>query len=140
MGPSMNLVSGFPGVGKSAFHKTRPFAICDSDSSIFDKRYFPENYVSHIRQRISLHSIVLVSSHAEVRAALLAARLRFTLVYPESGLKTEYLLRYANRGSPPAFVEMMALRWNEFIDSCESQQGCFHLRLKANKFLSDVLM
>lgn len=48
------IISGFHGIGKSYFynnnHKT--LKISDSDSSKFDKKDFPNNYIKHIKKLI----------------------------------------------------------------------------------------
>ena len=61
--------------------------ILDSDSSTFDKKNFPENYITHIKNKISIVDIILVSSHKVVRDALVKNNINFTLVYPDRTLK-----------------------------------------------------
>ena len=52
------LVAGFPGTGKSSYcyrdadYMPQGFAT-DSDSSKFDKANFPQNYIEHIKEKIS---------------------------------------------------------------------------------------
>ena len=132
------IISGFPGVGKSHFCQTHKF-VSDSDSSKFPKDNFPANYIHHILNIKDNYQYVLVSSHAAVREALVDAEMFYTLVYPERGLKAEYLDRYVRRGSPEAFIDMMNKNWGLFIDGCETQSGCKHIVLKRDQFLVDVL-
>ena len=62
----VRLVCGFPGVGKS--HLCRKMGWHDSDSSQFSHRDgWPNNYIEHLK---SLRGVALVSTHKEVRAAL----------------------------------------------------------------------
>ncbi len=105
------VVSGFPGVGKSYYvsrgegsdYMPQGFAI-DSDSSTFDKSNFPKNYIEHIKSNIGKVKIIFVSSHKEVRDALVDAKIDFTLAYPYANLKDEYIERYKERGSDDGFI------------------------------------
>jgi len=44
------LISAFPGTGKSyCFNNNTTWEMLDSDSSTFDKKDFPDNYIKHIK-------------------------------------------------------------------------------------------
>lgn len=139
-GAPMKIISGFPGIGKSSLYNQAPERIADSDSSQFDKSEFPDNYIVHIRQLLEegIKDYILVSSHFEVRDELEERGFPFFLVYPERGLKEEYLQRYRDRKSPQAFVDMMDANWDKFITGCEDQEGCEHIVLKSGQYLADV--
>jgi hypothetical protein len=138
-----HLISAFPGTGKSYFcyydadYMPAGYAI-DSDSSKFDKKHFPDNYIQHIKQNIGKVSIIFISSHKVVRDALVANRLPFKLVYPERELKAEYLQRYKDRGSSEAFISLIESNWDNWIDELEIQEGCHHIRLGSNQFLRNT--
>ena len=91
------LCACFPGTGKSYCYNNdnNPcLIILDSDSSKFDKAGFPENYIQHIKENIGKVDIIFISTHEEVRSALVENSLDFTLIYPEKILKNEYIQRY----------------------------------------------
>lgn len=135
------IVSAFPGTGKSHFHKLHPNTTRDSDSSQFDKSMFPQNYIEHIRSVAPTCEVVFVSSHSEVRAAMSASELEYTLVYPDRSLKDEYMARYRERGSPEAFLNLMDNNWDAFINSCESDMGASsHMVLQSGEFLLERLL
>lgn len=137
------VVAGFPGVGKSSLYnrsKEEGLNVSDSDSSTFPKDGFPANYIEHIKQKINECDLVLVSSHDVVRKAMVDEGIAFTLVYPNRGLKAEYLRRYRKRGSPEAFVNLLDSKWDEWIDDCERQENCAHVVLRnPDEYLTDVL-
>lgn len=133
------VVSGFPGIGKSYFHKIARLRVKDSDSSLFPKDAFPSNYISHIQSVMSDFDHVLVSSHQDVRSALHDVGIPFTLIYPQIELKDEYMERYRLRGSPDAFLSLMDNNWDAFIGSCMKQVGCNHIVLGSGQFFSDKL-
>lgn len=139
-GAPMKIISGFPGIGKSSLYNQAPERIADSDSSQFDKSEFPDNYIVHIRSLLEegVKDYILVSSHFDVRDELEERGFPFFLVYPERGLKEEYLQRYRDRKSPQAFVDMMDANWDKFITGCEDQEGCEHIVLKSGQYLADV--
>lgn len=138
------VISGFPGTGKSYFvdngkgsgYMPDKFAI-DSDSSTFDKAHFPDNYIQHIKDSIGKVKIVFVSSHKEVREALVSNDIPFTLVYPNKQLKIEYIKRYIQRGSPDGFIDLLYGNWNQWIEELENQKGCKHLVLNEGEYMSN---
>lgn len=132
------VMSGFPGVGKSTFVREHP-EYRDSDSSTFDKSKFPANYIEHIRATLEQGKSILVSSHDVVRQALLENGIPYTLVYPDISLKQEYMERYAKRGSPQPFLDLMEKNWDTFITQCDAQEGCGRVVLQSGQFISDVL-
>ena len=141
------LCAAFPGTGKSWYvdkgegsgYMPQGFAI-DSDSSKFYKSEFPQNYIKHIKEKISQgYARIFISSHKEVREALVAEGLEFTLVYPDISLKEEYLIRYKERGNSSLFIEMMEKNWEKFIEECQNQKGCKHIVLPSMIFISNVM-
>jgi hypothetical protein len=139
------LVAAFPGTGKSYYNSYCPEYVpekwsCDSDSSKFDKKEFPDNYIKHIKQRIEDgYKNIFISSHKEVREALVKNGLEFTLVYPDKSLKEEYLKRYKERGSPDGFINLISNNWDLWIEECENQKDCKHIVLESGIFLLNVL-
>lgn len=152
------VVSGFPGVGKTRFTEkavtttkdgSRLASILDSDSSRFSwledgirHPDFPNNYIQHIKYNMDKADIILVSSHAVVRKALIDAGIEFWLVFPGIDTKEEYLKRYQDRGSDDQFVQMLDVNWRQWVGEC-IDQGCapgVHLvALGAGQYLSDWL-
>ncbi len=140
------LVAGFPGTGKSHYcyngdysHYIPPKFATDSDSSKFDKTNFPNNYIKHIKEKISEgYSRIFISSHKEVRDALVKNGLEFTLVYPKKELKEEYLKRYKERGSPDSFINLISNNWDLWVDELQKQKGCKHIELESGQFMGNV--
>lgn len=132
------LISAFPGTGKSYFFKNSKKKVLDSDSSTFDKSEFPDNYIKHIKENIGEADVIMISSHKEVRDALVKNDMKFILVYPERELKDEYIERYKERGNDPKFIELLDKNWDSWITELENQKGCFHTRLSSGKYISDV--
>lgn len=140
-----SVVSGFPGVGKSYYvnhgegsdYMPQGFAL-DSDSSKFPKEGFPKNYIQHIKENMGKVKIIFVSSHQEVRKALVEENIDFTLCYPHKGLKLEYLKRYIDRGSPIQFIELLFVNWEIWIDDCFNQRGCSHKVMNKGEYLYNI--
>ncbi len=129
------IVCGFPGVGKSFLSKN--IGCNDSDSSKFDKRHFPHNYIRYIK---TLSGIILVSTHAVVRDALFDNSLRFSICYPERSLKSEYIERYAKRGSSKLFLITLSKNWDGWISEMENERRATnHYVLKHGQYLSDII-
>ena len=141
------LVVAFPGTGKTyyvnvgegSYYMPQGFAT-DSDSSKFDKANFPANYIEHIKKCIKEgYARIFISSHKDVRDALVDNGLEFTLVYPKENLKCEYLERYKQRGSPQVFIDLIDKNWSVWLSECRSQTGCKHIELESGKFIMNVL-
>ena len=107
------VYSAFPGVGKTTYFNTTDGNVLDSDSSKFDKKHFPENYIEHIKSGLDNESVdkILVSSHKDVRDALVKNGISFVLVYPDRSLKDEYIQRYKDRGNNDAFDIVFFVQW-----------------------------
>jgi len=119
------LIAAFPGTGKShLFNNPGSKMVLDSDSSTFDKSDFPANYITHIKENMGKVDIICISSHKEVREALVDAGLNFLLVYPNISLKDEYMKRYVDRGSPEGFVNLISKNWDAWVSECVEQPNC----------------
>ena len=134
------IISAFPGCGKSHyFRESKDKTVLDSDSSKFDKSDFPRNYIRHIKENIEKADVIMVSSHKEVRDALIENGMSFTLVYPDISIKNEYVKRYIDRGSPKPFIDLLEKNWELWIGELDSQTGCDKIKLNESQYLSDVL-
>lgn len=136
------VICGFPGVGKTTAYETlkeKGVKVLDSDSSTFDKKHFPDNYLNHIEEKISEGYTHLVSTHDTVREGLEQRNIRHVVVYPHEGLKSEYLKRYERRGSPESFIVLMEEKWDDFVESCKQSKADLHIELGPGQFLSDIL-
>ncbi len=132
------IISAFPGTGKSYYHNKYPNETLDSDSSNFSwikdedgnntkerNPNFPENYIEHIKSNIGKYKYIFVSSHKEVRDALLDNCIFFYIVYPESDRKEEFLKRYKDRGNPEGFIKLVDENWNSWLDEIYwINEGC----------------
>lgn len=136
--PTM-IISAFPGTGKSHFFRTSNLKVLDSDSSKFDKKEFPANYIKHIKENSGKADVIMVSSHKIVRDALVENDIDFVLVYPQKDLKEEYIERYKERGSPDGFIKLLNENWDQWIDEMDQQTGCFKYVLSEGEFLSDII-
>lgn len=143
------VISAFPGTGKSFITKNnnkKDFVVLDSDSSEYSwfkkgerNPDFPNNYIKHIKENLGKADIIMVSSHKDVRDALVKNNIDFTLVYPDKSLKDEYIKRYQERGNDEKFIETLDKNWNNWIEELENQTGCKKIVLKSGQFLSDVI-
>ena len=134
------VISAFPGCGKSHyFRENIDKIVLDSDSSKFDKSDFPKNYINHIKENLGKADIIMVSSHKEVRDALVENKIPFILIYPDISIKDEYISRYIDRGSPETFVNLLTKNWELWVGELDNQIGCDKIKLKKFQYLSDVL-
>ena len=144
------VYSVFPACGKSWLYDHQEefgIKVLDSDSSYFSHIWectdgdelgmyspnakktsernpsFPQNYVDHIKCKFESgkYDYIFVSSHEEVRKALTAAGIEFTVVVPDLRCKAEWVGRCflrqlaGNQGFP---VELMAKNFEDWVNSC----------------------
>lgn len=140
-GREPRVISAFPATGKSHMASIVP-GVADSDSSLFSRGPgWPDNYIDHLEElgRASL-SLLLVSTHSEVRQALIDHSIEFTLVYPAEGLRDEYRERMEQRGSPLALVtKVIDELWSPALAECRAQRGCRHVELGPGEYLTDAV-
>ena len=145
------IVCGFPGIGKSVYHKNNPDTSLDSDSSLFSwingirngtrDPSFPANYIKHIKENIGKYNYILVSSHAKVREALKAECLFYYFVYPSVIKKTEYMKRYVDRANDGAFIQMLDSNWEEWVLACDKDSdGSKLIELLEHDYIEQVLI
>ena len=86
------IIAGFPGIGKTYLYNliqkdtTKRFSAIDSDSSTFDKKDFPKNYMEHILGNVGKVDLIFISSHKEIRDALTASGIPYNLIFPKKTL------------------------------------------------------
>ena len=155
MSQQATVIAGFPGIGKSYFtdhnvaksSSLRVYNFLDLDSNPFSHTHgipnpsFPLNYIAHIRNDLLQipDLVILVGVHDVVRDQMVANGINFTLVYPEQGLKGEYMKRWIERGSPGGLVRKLDSMWDVFTGSCANQNACRHVILQEGVFLADVM-
>lgn len=140
------IISGFPAIGKSFLSLRNDIQVLDSDSSNFSwikkgvrHPNFPSNYIKHIQENIGKVDYILVSSHEVVRNALKDNGISYTIVYPKSRLKDEYLERYKVRGNDDKFIEFIEMNWNKFIEDIHEDTFPDHIQLGDGMYLADVI-
>ena len=135
------IISAFPGTGKTTYHQKHPETTLDSDSSNFSwiidesgnkvrNPEFPKNYINHIKENIGKYEFIFVSSHKEVREALLNACIFFYLVYPDDRRKDEFIERYRSRGNDDKFIELVSNNWDNWMrEIWFLPDGCKHINM-----------
>lgn len=145
------IISAFPGTGKSHFtsNAAQLANAIDLDSKDYTFGYdkngkahnydFPANYILAIKKHIGKDKLLLISCQPDVLTALQSENIKFTLVYPERGLKDQYIQRFKQRNDPQSFIDLISSQWNIFLDFLETQRNCEHIVLSSQQHLSDVI-
>lgn len=124
----VHVISGFPGTGKSyatKYLKEYGYNVQDSDSSMFDKKEFPQNYIGHIKEKIKEFNegtgFIFISSHKEVRDALREEGIHTEVLYPSLKMKEEYIKRYEERGSSESFIKLLKNNYDSWIKELKEE-------------------
>jgi hypothetical protein len=144
------VISGFPGVGKSSARSVLVGSkVLDCDSALFgwadDERSvrhpeWPMNYIRFIKEHLHDTDVLFVSSHKEVREALVHAKIPFICIHPTSDMKDEYLLRYRQRGEKDSYIARMEREFEHWVADMERQDGCRHVPMPPGRYLSDIIL
>ena len=158
------IYSIFPACGKTWLYEHQEdygLKILDSDSSQFSwlctnidengntirgvRRVrnpdFSDNYIKHIKENIGKYDCIFVSSHASVREALDKEGIDFTIVYPESSCKDEWVGRCFVReknGESGCGAEIMYDNFDQWVREC-FKTGIDHkeIVLRPTEYLSE---
>ena len=127
-----HVISAFPGCGKTTTYLNlkEKIKILDSDSSLFDKAYFPTNYIEHIKENIGKVDIIFVSSHKVVRDALNNNNINYTIYYPSKERKKEMMDLYKQRGNNEKFLKFLNDNFESFIDDIDNDNIKNKIKLK----------
>lgn len=124
------VISAFPACGKSWCYNNLQdrFSMLDSDSSNYswikdengkntDKRNpdFPNNYIEHIKENLGKVDFIFVSSHENVRKAMVENEIKFVMVYPRVDQLENWIGRMEKRGNNDKFVSFIADNWNDMV-------------------------
>lgn len=159
------VLSCFPACGKTYVYdhqKELGITIMDSDSSKFswiitqERRIggkiskernpeFPMNYINHIKENIGKVDYILVSSHKEVRDALIENDICFDLVFPEISCHDEWVGRCFRRGNDVEFCKLIDVNYINWVNEIKSfiYDNAHHsiraYTLGHNQYLYDII-
>lgn len=137
------IISAFSGTGKTFLSNIKSdkiiYDLGCSRFNIYDKPNFPQNYVKEIKNMIGKVDILLISTHKEVRDALLENNIDFTLVFPDEDLKEEYISRYKGRTTLQRVIDKVNENWDIWQFEMRTQPGCDKIILQSGQYLSDII-
>lgn len=151
------VISAFPGIGKTTLVQTNKNYI-DLESSDYkwldiDKTLpieerkgtaktinpdFPNNYIKKISELTDMGFNVLILSHKEVREALQAQGIKYTIVLPSLDMKEEMINRYLSRGNQENFVNLLKTNYEKFVEDL-AMDPSEKIVLKHGEYLSDIV-
>lgn len=151
------IISAFPGIGKTTLVQTNKNYIdlessdykwldIDKSLSIEERKgtaktinpYFPENYIKKIIGLTDMGFNVLISSHKEVREALQAQGIEYTIILPSLDMKEEMISRYLSRGNQESFVNLLKTNYEKFVEDLSIDPN-EKIILKSGQYLSDLV-
>ncbi len=109
----------------------------DLNLDIRDK--WPDNYIKAVINQYNENRYVIIPPVMSVLAALRNEEIPYILCYPERAAKDEYERRYKERGNTEVFLDIFIGHWDGFLDQMESDPGKYHITMKSNEYLTDLL-
>lgn len=150
------IVSAFAGVGKTTLAQMYKEDVIDLESGNFkwldnegtenlkgnkkipNPRY-PINYLEAIKKANSQYKVVLISQHDVIRKCLDAVKLDYIVVYPEIGLKEEFIERYKLRDNNDNFINLISSKWENWISDLNLIQNHKKIVINKGQYLSDFV-
>lgn len=150
------IVSAFAGVGKTTLAQMYKEDVIDLESGNFkwldnegtenlkgNKKIpnpkYPINYLEAIKKANSQYKVVLISQHDVIRKCLDAVKLDYIVVYPEIGLKEEFIERYKLRDNNDNFINLISSKWENWISDLNLIQNHKKIVINKGQYLSDFV-
>lgn len=152
------VISAFPACGKTYAYdnfQSSDLVIADSDSSEFSwikdsdgnntkerNPEFPKNYMEHIKSLVGEVDIIFVSSHKQVRKALVDEGISFITIYPDITERNAWVGRMYLRGNNKSFIDFIYNNWKDMmLESLYSNlMGEDTIRLKGNQYITKSML
>lgn len=109
------IISAFPGLMKETLYKENKINYSYLDSSKFNKKKFPENYIEQIKKLRKEKQLIFIKSHIEVRNALIKENIPFIYVIPTMDRKEEFLNNYKERNKTQEFIDNVKTNWERWL-------------------------
>lgn len=131
------IYSAFCGTGKSYLCNEPGFM--ELECWKYDLDNFPFNYIEDIKYYKNKTNFLFISTNPVVLKELYKQSIDVILVYPNIKLKSEYMLRYKNRGSSTDFIQMLDKNWENWINELEDIKFINKIILNKNEYLENKL-
>lgn len=126
------IVSAYPACGKTSFCKFRcsninaidldpaPFhQINNSTKGITYNEKFPQNYIDQIMNTINNSedptTLIFISTHKEVRDALVKAKIPYIIIFPDLSMKDIWISRMQKRNDNAEIIKKADMNYEKYI-------------------------
>ena len=135
----MEVMAAFCGTGKTYILENTNIKAVEIEYWKYKDKGFQKEYIKDVKEHFEMVDYIFVSTDPEGLRLLYNEGFDITLVYPENGLRNEYLDRYIERDSPHDFIGPFMKYWHTWIDELKEQKYCKHIVLKSGEYLQDIL-
>lgn len=145
------VICGFPAIGKSTLKAASEaglegYRVEDLDSSLFAKGpEWPNNYLDAVRNKMRERCILMISMHRVIYSSLIRNGIDLVLVYPQQGLKSEWLGRIKGREVQVGMSKLGRLHymvednWDRWIREYKEQDRCLHYEMTGGEYLLEAI-
>lgn len=136
-----SIISGFAGIGKSTL--ARDYKVVDLESTPFtqstniDKEKIWDAYIDVALHMQNNGYKVVVSAHNQLRERMQERNIDYIFVSPEVSTKEEYIKRYIERKNTDAFIDLLSIKWEDFVQKLNDEE--VHITLVSEEYLSDII-
>ena len=133
------IIVAFPGVGKTHMATSHPSgSVVDLAHPELDQ----DDYTTLLQQTLATEGVthILLPSWPWLSDTLIRLELDYTVIYPHPTLKSTYMNRYIQRGSPQSLIDTLNKNWDIFIESCYTRTATRKIVLTyPNEYLNSSL-
>lgn len=133
------IIAAWCGTGKSFICERTNLNAIEIEYWKYKERMLQNAYIKEVKRQMGTVEYILISTEPDGLRLLCNHGIEIILVYPEKGLRNEYLDRYIDRDSPYEFIGTFMKHWDIWIDELKEQDYCSHTILKSGEYLQNVL-
>jgi len=133
----MKIYAAFCGTGKTHICERTDINAIEIEYWKYKEKGLIKEYIKDIKKQNV--DYIFVSTEPDGLKLLKKNGFDIILIYPENGLRNEYLDRYIDRDSSYDFIGTFMKHWNIWIDELKEQSYCKHIVLKSGQYILDVI-
>lgn len=145
------VICGFPGTGKR-YAVNNLKGICkivniDENEFIWASKLleefglkYPKSFINHIKSLQETHDFILLSSDRSVRDILSAYGIEYHLVYPQIGLRNEYIGRAYIDKYTNEYIDWLTENWSVLLKNCIDDGAKHKYALPRNEYIGNYIL
>lgn len=134
------IIAAFCGTGKTYICNQTNINAIEIEYWKYKNEGLQKEYIGDVKKQIGNVDYIFISTEPEGLKLLQEQGISIILIYPENGLRNDYLDRFIDRDSPYDFIGSFMKYWDKWINELKEQKYCKHIILNENEYLLDKIL